>query len=250
MLEMTRAAIAALDFYAMSGIDFVVGQDSHNYFIPKINPPLNIDNQTESPKQIEAVIESSELDDLVRQATSIQHLQQLIKNCDNHPLVKTARQAVLGVGNPNSNILVVGDMPSADDELSGYVFSDLAGKLLSNMLKAINISMNEDCFVTNLLNWRPPAGAALKADEVQLYLPLLKKIISLQQPKIIISLGNLPVSILSGQTQTINNWRSNVIRYDSANIFTTYHPNILLKNPAFKKNAWADLLALKFSIAI
>jgi uracil-DNA glycosylase len=246
--------ISALDFYAMAGVEVIVGLNVNNYFneLPKSEiksiEQAAVNFAKDKRTSGDEVDKTSQLHNLATQAHDINQLHGLIANCKEHLFTKIAGKAVLGIGNPQADILVVGDSPTEADEGNGYAFSDVAGQLLTRMLKTININLLEDCFVTNLINWRTPAGANLTSQEIKTYLPLLERIIFLQQPKIIISLGNSAANSLCSQNLSINQLRAEPLIYQNAQLFTSYHPNILLKNPMLKKNAWADLMNISSNI--
>ncbi len=182
---------------------------------------------------------------IAAKAKTIDELQQAIASFELCNLKKIAKHTLLGIGNRCAKILIVGDVPTAHDDNIGKLFSGEAGELLQKMLAAINLDLYNDCFATSLSPWITMAERMLPNNEVAMLKPFLERLVELMQPKIIISLGAIPASALLGKNININDLRVKPNLHHNLTIFTTYHPNILLKNPTLKRNTWQDLLAVK-----
>jgi uracil-DNA glycosylase family 4 len=152
----------------------------------------------------------------------------------------------------NSDIMILGDMPSQEDIKNNTLFSDESGKLLTKMLKAISININE-VYLSNVLHFN-----LAKEDEknIKKYESLLKKItqehIAIINPKIIFLLGSFPMQILFGKEHTISQKRGQWIPYvfaaKSIETISSFHPSFLIKQPSQKKNSWLDLQLLQKKI--
>lgn len=176
----------------------------------------------------------------VNKKQEIDYLKNECKNCRRCVLANTRNKVVFGDGNINSNILIIGEAPGAEENLSGHVFVGKAGQLLTKMLKAINIE-RKDVFITNILKCRPPGNANPKPDEVNNCFPYLEKQIEIIKPKALLLFGRVAAVNLLKQEQTLGSFRLKVNYYENIPVFVTYHPSALLRNPSWKKNAWADL---------
>jgi DNA polymerase len=245
-----QQAAQLLEWYVMAGVDCFTQNVSINHLHEKIAPP-NLATQKNVQPPMKAIV-NNPLNDAVMQAQTLaaqaqnfEELQKVIADFSLCELKKTASNTVYGVGNASANILILGDVPSSHDDASGKAFSDDAGVLLAKMLTSISNKLETDCFATNLLPWRPPAGKMASSEEIALCLPLIKRHIELMRPKIIICFGARVANCLIGRNETLNNLRNQPIPFGDAKLFTTHHPNILLMQPALKRAAWQDLLQLK-----
>ena len=170
----------------------------------------------------------------------IDALKNSCLKCTKCDLSKTRNNVVFGEGNINSNLLIIGEAPGAEEDLSGHVFIGKAGQLLTKMLKAINIK-REDIYIANILKCRPPGNVNPKPIEVENCLPFLEKQIEIIQPKAILLFGRVAAVNLLKIEQTLGSFRLKTFSYKRIPVFVTYHPSALLRNPSWKKNAWADL---------
>ena len=252
MLDSTirQQAAQLLEWYVMAGVDCFTQNASINHLQERVAPP-NLATQKIIQPKIKSLPSNSPNDavmqaqTLAAQAQNFEELQKIIANFELCELKKTASNTVYGVGNVSANILILGDVPSSHDDVSSRAFSDDAGVLLAKMLRSISIKLETDCFATNLLPWRPPAGKMASNDEIALCLPLIKRHIELMRPKIIICFGARVANCLIGRNETLNNLRNQPISFGDAMIHATQPPNILLMQPALKRAAWQDLLQIK-----
>lgn len=168
-------------------------------------------------------------------------LQNEVKNCTACKLRAGCTQTVFGVGDAQANWLFVGEGPGADEDAQGEPFVGQAGKLLDNMLAAIQLQRGKDVYIANIVKCRPPANRTPEADEIAQCLPYLQRQIELLQPKLIVALGKTAATALLGKEGTLGSMRGALHRYQGVPLVVTYHPAYLLRTPSDKAKAWQDL---------
>jgi DNA polymerase len=137
--------------------------------------------------------------------------------------------------------MVIGEAPGADEDKKGEPFVGRAGQLLDKMLLAINFP-REEVFIANILKSRPPGNRDPQPAEVAACEPYLWKQIDIIKPKMILCMGRIAgVNLLKNGIDTLKGLRGNVYDFRGAKVMVTYHPAALLRNPAWKVDAWADL---------
>lgn len=173
-------------------------------------------------------------------AESLTELNDLICNCQKCSLGKTRNKFVFGVGNPNANALFIGEGPGADEDTLGEPFVGRAGKLLTDILKAINFSRDE-VYIANIVKCRPPGNRTPSQDEMDKCLPYLEKQIELIKPILIMCLGATAATGLLKKKDSLTNMRQKVFEYKGIKTLVTYHPAALLRNPNWKRGCWEDV---------
>ena len=163
-----------------------------------------------------------------------------IKNCLKCDLGKTRKKFVFGVGDFNASLLLVGEAPGEQEDLSGEPFVGRAGKLLDKMLSAINRSRENDVFICNVLKCRPPDNRDPSKEEISKCEPYLVNQIDLIQPKLIVALGRIAGKTLLGVDKSLKDMRNTIHSYHGTNLIVTYHPAALLRNSNWKPDAWND----------
>ena len=163
-----------------------------------------------------------------------------IKNCLKCELGKTRKNFVFGVGDFNASLLLVGEAPGEQEDLSGEPFVGRAGKLLDKMLSAINRSRENDVFICNVLKCRPPDNRDPSKEEISKCEPYLVNQIDLIQPKLIVALGRVAGKTLLGVDKSLKDMRNTIHSYLGTNLIVTYHPAALLRNSNWKPDAWND----------
>ncbi len=173
-------------------------------------------------------------------AASLEELDSLINNCTKCPLHKSRTNFVFGVGNPDAKVMVVGEGPGADEDAQGEPFVGRAGKLLNDILKAINFK-REEVYIANVVKSRPPGNRTPTAEEMEACIPYLKKQIDLIKPKLILCLGLTAAQGLLKKRESLTSLRGQLFEYRGAKVMVTYHPAALLRNPHWKKPCWEDV---------
>lgn len=169
-------------------------------------------------------------------------LIQEVTQCTACELHKTRTQTVFGVGNRQTNCLFVGEAPGADEDAQGEPFVGRAGRLLNEMLRAIQLS-REQIFIVNILKCRPPNNREPSHNEMACCTPFLRRQIQLIQPKLIVALGRIAAQYLLATNTAISQLRGKRFEYADTGIplIPTFHPAYLLRGPQQKKVAWQDL---------
>jgi len=170
---------------------------------------------------------------------------QLIKNCE---LKKNATNLVFGDGNIDAKIMIIGEGPGAQEDSEGIPFVGRAGKLLDKMLEAIQLDRDK-VYISNVVNYRPPANRRPTEDEIKKYLPYLKTHIEIINPKILILLGSTALTALVGNIEVISKargkWLNQEIGKAKPWIIASFHPAFLMRQPDQKKLAWIDLKMIR-----
>ncbi len=158
--------------------------------------------------------------------------------CKLHTLGR--RQVVFGVGNPNADLMFVGEAPGADEDIQGEPFVGRAGQLLTKIIEAINMR-REDVYIANVIKCRPPQNRNPEPDEVDQCEPFLFRQIETIKPKVIVALGKFAAQSLLKTTEPITRIRGREYKYRDAILMPTYHPAYLLRNPSSKREVWEDM---------
>jgi DNA polymerase len=171
---------------------------------------------------------------------TLEELNELIKDCKKCPLHKSRNKFVFGVGDPNAKVLVVGEGPGAEEDKQGEPFVGRAGKLLNDILKAINFN-REEVYIANIVKSRPPGNRTPTSDEMEACFPYLNKQIELIKPKLILALGLTAAQGLLKKRDSLTKMRGQVFDYHGIKTMVTYHPAALLRNPNWKRGCWEDV---------
>ena len=158
--------------------------------------------------------------------------------CKLHTLGRT--QIVFGVGNPNADVMFVGEAPGADEDIQGVPFVGRAGQLLTKMIEAMGFSRDE-VYIANVLKCRPPGNRNPEPDEIATCEPFLFRQLASVEPKVVIALGAFAARTLLKTDAPISRLRGRVFDYRGAKLIPTFHPSFLLRSPGYKREAWDDL---------
>jgi uracil-DNA glycosylase len=176
-------------------------------------------------------------------------LKQLVSGCTQCALHKTRTQTVFGVGDENADWMLIGEAPGAEEDRLGDPFVGQAGRLLDNMLAAIDLERTKNVYIANVLKCRPPGNRNPQPEEVAKCSPHLLRQIELVQPKLILAMGRFAAQTLLGTDASIASLRGRVHRYAGRPLIVTYHPAYLLRNLPDKAKAWADLVFARKTMA-
>ncbi len=171
---------------------------------------------------------------------SLDELNKMICACQLCALGKTRTKFVFGVGNHNADAMLIGEAPGADEDQQGEPFVGRAGKLLNDILKAINF-VREDVYIANILKCRPPGNRDPLPSEMETCMPYLIKQIDLIKPKVILCLGRVAANGLLNKKLTLTALRENTYELNGIKVVVTYHPAALLRNPNWKRGCWEDV---------
>lgn len=170
--------------------------------------------------------------------------RQVLGECTRCKLHPHRTQIVFGVGDPQADLIFVGEAPGADEDAQGEPFVGRAGQLLTRMIEAIGLK-REEVYICNVLKCRPPNNRTPEADEIAACEPFLIAQLKAIKPKLICALGGVAVSSLLKTKTALSKLRGAFHDYQGIPLLVTYHPAYLLRNPNEKKSAWQDLQLLQ-----
>lgn len=180
-------------------------------------------------------------------AGSLEELRAAMEAFEHCELKRGARNMVFSDGTPGARVMIVGEAPGRDEDREGKPFVGRAGQLLDKMLAAIDMGRTHETapvYITNVLPWRPPQNRDPKPDEIAMMKPFLARHIALAKPEVLVIVGNWSAQALLGK-RGITRLRGQWTQAEGLPALPMFHPAYLLRSPAFKREAWADLLALK-----
>lgn len=185
-------------------------------------------------------------------ATSLTELRAELERFEGCELKKTAMNMVFADGNPQADIMIVGDVPAEDEDRQGLPFVGASGQLLDKMLASIGLDRTA-VYLTNLVFWRPPGNRTPSEAEIAACLPFTRQHIALVKPKLLVVMGATTAKNLLHSKETFVKMRGRWCDYvpvsgstslEPIRCLPTFHPSYLLRQPALKRQSWADLLCL------
>lgn len=249
--EDIRAALAALEWQIELGADeATLDAPVDRYALAQALPdkaasPGRTERQVDvAPVAADPVAEAKRA---AAGARSLDELRAAVAGYPHCDLKKGARNLVFADGLTTSRVMIIGEAPGRDEDREGRPFVGRAGQLLDRMFDAIDMGRaREDAplYITNVLPWRPPQNRDPKPEEIAMMKPFLERHVELIDPEILVIMGNISCDALLGRrgiTRLRGNWSQALGRP----ALPMFHPAYLLRNPAAKREAWADLLALK-----
>jgi uracil-DNA glycosylase family 4 len=171
-------------------------------------------------------------------------LDKAICMCVKCPLGHTRTRFVFGVGNPNADVMFIGEAPGADEDAQGEPFVGRAGQLLNKIIEAVGMK-REEVYICNILKCRPPNNREPQTSEMETCTPYLYRQIELIKPKFIICLGRVSAQWLLKTNDSLGALREKVHDFLGAKLLVTYHPAALLRNPNWKRPTWEDMKKFK-----
>ena len=208
-------------------------------------------------KEIEYIFENKPINRIITKPKVedkidlLEKLKTKIQNIDNCELKSKAKKLVFSDGNPNSELMIVGEGPGEKEDQMGKPFVGDAGALLNKMLKAIDIE-REKIYITNVVNFRPPNNRKPEPAEITRYSEFLKTHIAIINPKILVLMGSTAMESLFGSKIKISKergiWKELIVNNKKYLVMITFHPAYLLRQPDQKKYSWADLKEIRKKI--
>ncbi len=241
-----------LKWFIECGVSEIISTVPRSSLNPEIKLELKKEkdlsiSKTNKPKNdISNIPNEKEAELLVSKCSSLDELKNALIDFKGCPLSRTATNLVFSDGNPEANLMFLGDMPNEEDDKLGLPFRGEAGALLDKMLSAINQN-RENTYLTNLVYWRPPGGRTPTNEEISICLPFVRKHISIVNPKILVLVGSIAAKAILGSdmgiTQLRGIWKDLSFDNNSLTIKTIsiFHPAFLIRQPSRKKEAWKDL---------
>ena len=174
-------------------------------------------------------------------------LEELHSLCEQAEELKTDldnTNLVFGVGNPNADLMLIGEAPGEQEDLQGEPFVGAAGRLLNKILSAIKFN-RDDVYIANILKHRPPGNRNPKPEECQKSLPYLYRQIEIIKPKLILCLGRISGNTMLNIERSLKDMRGKSHPFRDIELFVTYHPAALLRNPQWKRPTWEDVQTVR-----
>ena len=235
----SRELKSVIDWWESQGVDVPEVE------LPKPKPAEAPKAKDAKPKRKKTP--SQDTESLAAEASTLPELKAILDRFDSGQLTAGARQAVFARGNPEADVMIIGEAPGRDEDVHGLPFVGRSGKLLDKMMGAIGLD-ETGFYVTNVVNWRPERNRTPNQDEIRLCQPFLFRHIELAKPKVLLLTGNVPLQALTGETGIMRqrgHWREVEVAGKPFDALPIYHPAFLLRQPALKKDAWRDLLSLR-----
>ena len=197
---------------------------------------------------------SSDASQMAAECMTLSDIEQALMRFDACPLKKTATNLCFADGNPEAEVMLIGEAPGRDEDIQGKPFVGRSGQLLDRMLQAIGLSRHGETpqnsvYISNVIFWRPPGNRTPTDQETLMCLPFLRRAIEIKQPRLLVCLGATPTQRLIGRSEGILKLRGRWFDFASSQgsipLLATLHPAYLLRQPAQKRLAWRDFLSLK-----
>ena len=262
--DSTHDLIAALAWQIELGADEAIGDDACDRFAesdpngrkPAAQPAPSVQPSEPRGPSVDPgagpdARAERDVPDAVAIATAAQSLDALadaLREWPGSPLREGARNFVFADGVPGARLMVIGEAPGRDEDIAGKPFVGRAGQLLDRMFDAIEMGRAAEgaasIYITNILPWRPPQNRDPQPDEMAMMLPFVQRHVELVNPDVLVLMGNISCLALLGRkgiTRMRGTWTTALDRP----ALPMFHPAYLLRNPAAKRQAWADLLALQ-----
>lgn len=252
--------LAMLQWYEAAGVDLAVGEEPADRFAqsavvpmaPRAAAPVPAAARAAPPPSSVAApgadADPQTARELAARADTLDALRETLENFDGCGLKLRATNLVFADGNPEAEIMFVGEAPGRDEDLQGKPFVGRSGQLLDRMLKSIGLDRTR-VYIANTVPWRPPGNRTPAPSEVAVCLPFLYRQIELVAPRLLVTLGGAAASTLFetnvGITRIRGQWRDLTVNGHTMRAVATLHPAYLLRQPAAKRLAWQDLLAVK-----
>ena len=197
------------------------------------------------------IIESSNDTDQTNKAELLEKLKKQINSIENCNLKDNSQNLILGDGNINSSIMLIGEAPGAEEDKTNTTFKGEVGELLNKMLLAIEIK-RQNIYCSYAVNFRPPEDRKPTSQEIKRYSVFLKEHISIINPKIIILMGSSAMEAVTGINSKISSergkWKEVILRNKTYPLIISFSPSYLIRFPENKKYSWEDLKKIKNKI--
>jgi len=225
---------AHLEFFGELGVD---GMRTDPAWRARVEPPESL----EPSEPVTGVSEVPQVQFFASPADALAAIRADLGPCVRCKLHTLGRQQIVfGVGNPNADLMFVGEAPGADEDIQGEPFVGRAGQLLTKIIEAIGLK-REDVYIANLIKCRPPSNRNPEPDEMEQCEPFLLRQIDSVRPKVIVALGKFAAQALLKTADPITRIRGREYAYRDAVLLPTYHPAYLLRTPSAKREVWEDM---------
>ena len=180
----------------------------------------------------------------VRRLHSLEAIADYVRGTVLTPIDRQRTHAVLGSGNPKADLVFIGEAPGREEDLKGLPFVGQAGRLLTKILRAIDLERDE-VYITNILKTRPPQNRNPTAEEVTAHIPVLYQQLAIINPKILCCLGKVAGNTMLDCKLSLSRMRQAPHEFFGIPLMVTYHPAALLRHPKWKRPTWEDVQSLR-----
>ena len=208
------------------------------------NQPVNTNPGTMAAKVKSNIADKIPAGSVLHTMTTLKEVEDYVANTVLIPLDKERLNPVFGVGNPDADLMVIGEAPGADEDKKGEPFVGRAGQLLNKILAAIDFA-REDVYIANILKSRPPKNRNPLPEEIEKHIPILHKQIDIINPRIILCVGKVAANNLLANNSSLGSMRGKLHDLSGVPVVVTYHPAALLRNPNWKAPTWEDVQFLR-----
>jgi uracil-DNA glycosylase family 4 len=264
--------LALLRWYAEAGVDDPIGEEAGAMMdparrrvrapVPAVAPVAGPVAATPAPEPARAApaaappairgtdVATVEARRVAAGAATLAELEAALRAFDGCALKLTATQLVFADGNPDAEVMIIGEAPGADEDRLGKPFVGQSGKLLDRMLATIGLDRTS-VYITNIVTWRPPGNRQPNSSEVAICMPFVERHIALKRPKLLLAAGGTAAAAMLGNKEGITRihgrWFDRRIEGLDAPIplMPIYHPAFLLRTASTKRDVWHDLLTFK-----
>jgi uracil-DNA glycosylase len=195
---------------------------------------------TPPPGPAPALFPSAAADPAAAGFATLDALGAHVAGCTRCRLAEGRQSVVFGSGNPDAELMFIGEGPGAEEDRRGLPFVGRAGELLTRIIKAIGLA-RDDVYIANVVKCRPPGNRDPKPDEVGACIGYLERQIDLVRPRVIVALGRIAAQSLLGNDLPIGRMRGQWFVVRDVDTLVTYHPAALLRNPSLKRPTWEDM---------
>ncbi|MDR4308661.1 uracil-DNA glycosylase [Chelatococcus sambhunathii] len=265
-------ARAALDWYVEMGVDVAIAEEAQDRYAEsaarKAAPPASLPPRAEQaerpaapalrPQPSAAALLATPAEgacaarEAAASAASLEELRAILEAFDGCALKTTANRLVFADGTPGAKLMLIGEAPGREEDLSGLPFVGRSGQLLDRMLAAIGLDRSS-AYIANVIPWRPPGNRTPTPQETETCLPFVRRQIELAAPEIVVALGGAAAQSLFRARDGIMKLRGRWLDFDvggrPVKAMATLHPAYLLRSPAQKALAWRDLKAIRNALA-
>ena len=267
-----RAIRALLDWYALAGVDQAIDAVPRDRYReaaalaataavareatppgappPVVAAPREPSSSAPPPPLLPPGDATWSAQEIANACTSLDQLVAAVRAFEGCALKRTATNTVIGDGNSQARLMIVGEAPGAEEDRQGLPFVGPAGRLLDRMLAAIGLDRSA-VYITNMLPWRPPGNRSPTAEELAICQPFLERQIELIAPRILVLVGGISAKALLNRREGITRLRGQWFPFSTPRMegtvqaTATFHPAYLLRTPSAKREVWRDLLAIE-----
>ncbi len=191
-----------------------------------------------------SVPETQEEDDAIEPSEHLEAIREDLGDCTRCKLHKGRQTVVFGVGNPNADLMFIGEGPGYEEDRQGLPFVGPAGQLLTKIIEAIQLT-RDDVYIANIVKCRPPSNRDPEPEEIATCRPFLERQVSSIEPRVICTLGRVATQAMLSTEKALGRVRGQVFSFGDAALVPTYHPAYLLRDPSKKKDCWEDMKLIR-----